>query len=764
VGAGVAVDVDGAGAPDRLDCEGGGGEADDTSSSHDVPVGPEATEKEEAGASEMGSRGDGGKSEPAETPGDGVADVETNAAGRIKARQEVLGDALAKVFATPPSPAGDFVKVWGMCKSCGEDDCPEYIEEAGSGSLCTICGCSRDEHEEKECPREEAEKADTERRKSQVSLKPSQADQGDDRRVMVRILLPNDSITAVLVGPNDTAASVCEQIHSKMEVAGDAAGPLAMELINPKTKKKIKTLSQDTPLLGVLKKSSKKEMDIGNAYFRVKPDKKASKMRHRSSTHSVQGGSKGHRMSLSIPVVESSPDASGRRTPPDLVDKGEKKKFGGTIRRLRKGGTSKKRSGTHGGPRLSLYGVERIMAEDESLHSHVTKSPREGLISPRVKELKAQEYLDSMILQRFTFEGFELLSSKSLSLAEDITVEEMKSEISTRTRIRRSDFDIFVVAPDGSDRKLPDNVRPLLRQSTGSGNSRQYTSDLIPGHSLSDLRFIVRRIQRGTQSSLALQEVAPPPLDVDIVKQFVQHLSVHGIETHGIFRINSAQKSRIKILGMAHAFSEEKKVKSDVSLIDPMELDEFSPHDVAGAFKYYLREQPDPIIPYDLRMRLMEQWKECASNESFSPDMFDSLLREVPRERLRCLRLILKLLHAIAKNATVTKMTADNLGRMFAPSILRHESNVMDVQAAQAESLIVCMLVINAYNFSRRKKKDDKKREAMITSASCLDLSEASKPDESAKEEGAEPSEGDKKAMGLAMTTPRSSTSLRQSL
>jgi len=50
-------------------------------------------------------------------------------------------------------------------------------------------------------------------------------------------------------------------------------------------------------------------------------------------------------------------------------------------------------------------------------------------------------------------------------------------------------------------------------------------------------------------------------------------------------------------------------------------------------------------------------------------------------------------------------MTAENLGRMFAPSIIRHETDTMDLQAAQMEACLVSYLISHVYSFSSKKSK-----------------------------------------------------------
>jgi hypothetical protein len=74
-------------------------------------------------------------------------------------------------------------------------------------------------------------------------------------------------------------------------------------------------------------------------------------------------------------------------------------------------------------------------------------------------------------------------------------------------------------------------------------------------------------------------------------------------------------------------------------------------------------------------------------------------------------------------------MDADNLGRMFAPSIIRHETNTMDVVAAQAEAVIVSYFIANVLAFSHRRGKE--------SSAAHGDV----------KEDGEDAEEGEKEAV-----------------
>ena len=56
-------------------------------------------------------------------------------------------------------------------------------------------------------------------------------------------------------------------------------------------------------------------------------------------------------------------------------------------------------------------------------------------------------------------------------------------------------------------------------------------------------------------------------------------------------------------------------------------------------------------------------------------------------------------------------MDAENLGRMFAPSIIRHPTNTMDLVATQVEAVIVSYFILNVMGFSKRKGKEGEGKE-----------------------------------------------------
>jgi hypothetical protein len=157
------------------------------------------------------------------------------------------------------------------------------------------------------------------------------------------------------------------------------------------------------------------------------------------------------------------------------------------------------------------------------------------------------------------------------------------------------------------------------------------------------------------------------------------------LETHGIFRINGKRESRHAILDLVRGYNEEYKVKGKDAA--PIDFTPYSVHDVATAFKVlllrmnqtllisfslslslarththslsvvrcssshcdvtltlcpetYLREQPDPIVPYDLRDKLISAWM---ADDALKTDVY-RLLSTLPKEKWKMLRLILKFL------------------------------------------------------------------------------------------------------------------------
>ncbi|KAG8126832.1 hypothetical protein E2320_022058 [Naja naja] len=91
-----------------------------------------------------------------------------------------------------------------------------------------------------------------------------------------------------------------------------------------------------------------------------------------------------------------------------------------------------------------------------------------------------------------------------------------------------------------------------------------------------------------------------------IVKKCISEIERRAMKTKGIYRVNGV-KSRVEKL--CQAFENGKEL---------VELSQASPHDISNVLKLYLRQLPEPIMPFRMYNSLMGLAKETLQSRSDS--------------------------------------------------------------------------------------------------------------------------------------------------
>ncbi|KAL2089614.1 hypothetical protein ACEWY4_014302 [Coilia grayii] len=201
-----------------------------------------------------------------------------------------------------------------------------------------------------------------------------------------------------------------------------------------------------------------------------------------------------------------------------------------------------------------------------------------------------------------------------------------------------------------------------------------------------------------------------------IVKKCICEIERKALRMKGIYRVNGV-KTRVEKL--CQAFENGKEL---------VELSQSSPHDISNVLKLYLRQLPEPIMPFHLYNSLMGLAKESLQAEGpeggeagkgpelkdLGPDtnpevlaMVEKLkeqLSNIPKANHSTLRYIVRHLHRIAELEQDNKMSPNNLGIVFGPSLMRPRptgatvslSSLVDypLQARIVEMLVVFYLCI----------------------------------------------------------------------
>uniref|UniRef100_A0A674IH67 Rho GTPase activating protein 45 n=1 Tax=Terrapene triunguis TaxID=2587831 RepID=A0A674IH67_9SAUR len=169
-----------------------------------------------------------------------------------------------------------------------------------------------------------------------------------------------------------------------------------------------------------------------------------------------------------------------------------------------------------------------------------------------------------------------------------------------------------------------------------------------------------------------------------IIKKCICEIEKRALKTKGIYRVNGV-KTRVEKL--CQAFENGKEL---------VELSQASPHDISNVLKLYLRQLPEPIMPFRLYNELMGLAKESLQGGGETktkvgkggPELVDKgaetdkmvvtlvtklkeLLKELPRENLATLQYIVQHLRRIVEVEQDNKMTSSNLGIVFGPTLMR---------------------------------------------------------------------------------------------
>lgn len=154
-----------------------------------------------------------------------------------------------------------------------------------------------------------------------------------------------------------------------------------------------------------------------------------------------------------------------------------------------------------------------------------------------------------------------------------------------------------------------------------------------------------------------------------IVVKCTSEIEARALGVQGIYRI-SGSKARVEKL--CQAFENGRSL---------VELSEHSPHDITGVLKHFLKELSGPILLYQLYDNLIALAKElqkageekvdCTSFPSDPIQSMKDLLSKLPGSNYNTLRHLIAHLYRVAEKYEENKMSPNNLGIVFGPTLIR---------------------------------------------------------------------------------------------
>ena len=190
--------------------------------------------------------------------------------------------------------------------------------------------------------------------------------------------------------------------------------------------------------------------------------------------------------------------------------------------------------------------------------------------------------------------------------------------------------------------------------------------------------FGIRRRHTTVRASANQLEIPlfKPEISEPIMFFFVEQLlRFDAPSTEGIFRVSGKQDSSQHLLKNIHKFSAP---GSPLFLSD----EEYTVHDVSSAFKAYLRQAVEPLIPFQ-SMAPLVQTLEAPDHLRASSQA--AVIAQFPAAHREGLVLLLKLCKAVAFHHETNLMSSHNIGIVFGPTIMREREETMDLSNAPAD-------------------------------------------------------------------------------
>ncbi|XP_043076986.1 rho GTPase-activating protein 24 isoform X2 [Puntigrus tetrazona] len=143
-----------------------------------------------------------------------------------------------------------------------------------------------------------------------------------------------------------------------------------------------------------------------------------------------------------------------------------------------------------------------------------------------------------------------------------------------------------------------------------------------------------------------------------VVEQCVDFIREHGLTEVGLFR-QPGQATMVKEL--QEAFDAGEKPSFDSTDV----------HTVASLLKLYLRELPEPLVPFSRYEEFLVCGKRISSDREKGLQDLRNLLYELPVANFNLLKYICQFLNDVQSYSNINKMSIQNLATVFGPNILR---------------------------------------------------------------------------------------------
>ncbi|XP_025906077.1 rho GTPase-activating protein 22 isoform X2 [Nothoprocta perdicaria] len=144
-----------------------------------------------------------------------------------------------------------------------------------------------------------------------------------------------------------------------------------------------------------------------------------------------------------------------------------------------------------------------------------------------------------------------------------------------------------------------------------------------------------------------------------LVEQCVDFIRERGLTEEGLFRM-PGQANLVKDLQDSFDCGEKPLFDSNTDV-----------HTVASLLKLYLRELPEPVIPFAKYEDFLSCGQLLSKDEGEGTQELVKQVKNLPQANYNLLKYICKFLDEVQAHSSVNKMSVQNLATVFGPNILR---------------------------------------------------------------------------------------------
>ncbi|XP_061871517.1 rho GTPase-activating protein 9-like [Colius striatus] len=184
----------------------------------------------------------------------------------------------------------------------------------------------------------------------------------------------------------------------------------------------------------------------------------------------------------------------------------------------------------------------------------------------------------------------------------------------------------------------------------------------------------------------------------------VQAVEQRGLDVDGIYRVNgnlsviqklrfAADRERAVTSDGRFVFPEQPCQEERLSLAEPEWSDI---HVVTGALKLFLRELPEPLVPYGLFDPFVDAIKLPDPQERVR--RVAQLVQDLPPHNYATLRYLLAHLCRVMERADANRMTRQNLGIVFGPTLLRGQRELGSLAVGMAQQSQAVELLLQHFD------------------------------------------------------------------